>query len=91
MGFEIPGVSMNKPINGLTNTQRRLVSLYSTLSHTHQIIFDLQGIDPSGGQQIYDAVKSVTAKGVTAILFDYCDEFKDDCTRFVKATYLGGT
>jgi len=76
-------------IQTLAGNPRRQLSLYATLSWTDKIIFDLAGVDPQGGQQIYNFVKTIVQSGGSAILFDYTDEFKDDCTRFIKAKYLG--
>ena len=74
-------------VDNLTGTQRRLLSLYATLSWTNNIIFDLMGVDPEGEQKIYKVVKDVVKSGGSAILFDNNDEFRNDCTRFIEAKY----
>jgi len=73
----------------LAGSPRRELALYVTLSWTTSIIFDLAGLDPEGGQKIYGLVKELVKEGVSGILFDYTDEFRDDCTTFIQAKYLG--
>ncbi|MBS0027704.1 hypothetical protein ACTJJ0_03480 [Chitinophaga sp. 22321] len=89
MIYNTKWITPKTKIQTLAGTPRRQLSLYATLSWTDKIIFDLAGVDPQGGQQIYNFVKTVVQSGGSAILFDYTDEFKDDCTRFIKAQYLG--
>lgn len=71
-------------INTLGGKVKRLLSLYTTLSWTNNIIFDLVGVDPQGGKDIYKYVKTIVEKGGAVIMFDTCDEFKNDCNAFVK-------
>jgi O-phosphoseryl-tRNA(Cys) synthetase len=51
-------------------------------------IFDLAGVDPIGGQEIYNTVKGVVEGGGAAVLIDYSDEFKNDCNVFVRPQYI---
>lgn len=70
-------------INTLTNTQKKLLCLYSTLSHTTDIIFDLDGQDPQGALEIYSVVKDAVKNGGSAILLDWTDDMKHDCGTFI--------
>ncbi|HTJ53211.1 MAG TPA: hypothetical protein VL443_27340 [Cyclobacteriaceae bacterium] len=82
--YEFDGINQNTKISKLPGTQRKLLSLWTTFSWTDKIIFDLRGIDPLGGQRIYDLMKKLVGNSGAAILIDYNDEFKDNCTRLVK-------
>jgi len=69
----------------IPRTPLRMISIYSTLSWTTNIVFDLVGVDPAGGQKIYAMVKEVVKNGGAAILYGRCYEFKNDCTLFIEA------
>ena len=75
-------------IKTLSIGDKRLLSLFTTSSWTNNIIFDLEGIDPISGKEIFNLIKTVVQSGGAAILIDYTDEFKKDCTTFVVAEYL---
>lgn len=87
--YEEPSITPNTRMRTLLGGTRRKLAVYATLSWTSQIIFDLAGVDPWSGQEIYTTVKGVVDVGGTAILIDLCDEFKNDSTVFVKADYVG--
>ncbi|NII26928.1 hypothetical protein HB364_17695 [Pseudoflavitalea sp. X16] len=88
--YDIKWMTPKTKVQALAGNPRRQLSLYTTLSWTSDIIFDLAGVDPQGGQDIYNFVKTVVQSGGSAILFDYSDEFKNDCTAFIQVQYLGG-
>ncbi|MFD1145489.1 hypothetical protein ACFQ4C_30465 [Larkinella insperata] len=87
--YAIDQITPQMKVQNLAGTQRLQLSLYTTLSWTRDIVFDLAGIDPQGGQVIYHFVKEMVKAEGAAVLLDWTDEFKDDCTRFIPATYLG--
>ena len=68
----------------LSETSRRLLSLFTVYSWTDKIVFDLWGVGPVGAEHIYAIVKSLVAGSGAAVLIDYTDEFKDDCSRWVR-------
>jgi hypothetical protein len=82
--YETKDIKPKTRISRLAGNPRKLLSLVTTLSWTDKIIFDLAGVDPAGGQEIFSLVKSQIGKSGAAILIDWCDDFKDDCTRLVK-------
>jgi hypothetical protein len=82
--YEIDGIKPNIRINTLPGTPRKLLSLLTTFSWTDKIVFDLAGIDPTGGQRTFDLVKSQVDNSGAAILIDSYDDFKNDCSKFVK-------
>jgi len=86
--YDIEWVTPKTKVRILTGTPRRKLSLYTALSNTNNIIFDLAGVDPTGGQEIFAFVKGVVKSGGSAILLDNYDEFKNDCTTFIKAEYV---
>lgn len=87
--YDIPWMTPKIKVQTLADTPRRQLSIYATLSWTSNLIFDLAGVDPQGGQDIYDFVKTIVQQGGSAILFDWSNGFKNDCTAFVQAEYLG--
>lgn len=87
--YDDPSITPKTRIRTLLGGIRRKLAVYATLSWTSQIIFDLSGVDPQSGQEIYTTVKGVVDSGGAAIFIDLCDEFKNDCTVFVKAEYVG--
>lgn len=88
--YDIPWMNAKIKVQTLAGNPRRQLSIYTTLSWTSNLIFDLAAVDPQGGQYIYSFVKTMVLQGGSAILFDYCDEFKNDCTTFIQAQYLPG-
>jgi len=85
---EIYKIAWMKPkikVSTLAGTVRRKLSIYSTLSWTKNIVFDLPGVDPQGGQEIYRIVKAVVQSGGAAILLDAYNEFESECATFIKA------
>lgn len=87
--YEIPWITPKMKAQSLAGTPRRQLCVYTTLSWTNNIIFDLVGVDLKGGQDIYKFVSTMVNFGGAAILLDNNDEFKHDCTTFMQATSLG--
>lgn len=54
------------------------------LSWTNKIVFDLSGVDPIGAQTAFDLVKKQIGDTGTAVLIDYFDDFKSECSRLIK-------
>jgi len=81
--YETSYINNRTRVNSLAATSRKLLSLYSTLSHSQNIIFDLDGLDPLGAKEIYEIVKSNVGKGGSAILLDWTDDMKNDCAKFI--------
>ncbi|GAB4043841.1 hypothetical protein [Spirosoma jeollabukense] len=81
--YELDYITPKTKIISLAGTPRKLLSLYSTLSFTDNITFDLLGIDPTGATKVYEVVKNTVRKNGAAILLDNFDDMKDDCTKFI--------
>ncbi len=77
-------IEQDTRITELSETSRRLLSLFTVCSWTDRIVFDLWGVDPAGAEHIYAIVKSRVAKSGAAVLVDYTDEFRNDCSRWVR-------
>jgi hypothetical protein len=88
--YEFEGIRPNTKISRLAGNPRKLLSLLTTSSWTDKIVFDLAGVDPVGGQRAYELVKSQIGKSGAAVLIDYCDDFKDDCSQLVKFELVSG-
>lgn len=88
---EIKWVTPETKINHLGGDNRRLLSLYTTLSHTNNIILDLVGVGPEGAIKIYALLKKIATDGGAIILYDRCDEFKNDCTYYIETKSITDT
>ena len=71
-------------VNTLNGDRRKILSLYTTLSVSKNIVLDLVGLDPSGAKKTYSIVKENVKNGGSAILLENFEDFKDDCTKFVQ-------
>ncbi|WP_212003058.1 hypothetical protein [Chitinophaga sp. HK235] len=54
------------------------------MSRLNHIIFDLAGLDPMGGKEVFGIVKEHVKKGGAAILLDHVDEFRQECDQYVE-------
>jgi len=88
MIYDVEPVTPRTKVAALAGNARKRLSLYTTLSWTNNIIFDLMAVDPQGGVDIYNFVKTVVKSGGAAILFDQFGEFQNDCTTFVEAKHI---
>jgi len=88
--YNTPSLARNTKVNTLAGDVRRKLELYTTLSWTNHLIFDLTSADPKGGTDLFGVVKQAITPNGAAILIDLCDEFKDQCSTFVKVNYIGG-
>ncbi len=86
--FEIEWINKRTKVNTLPGTPRRLLSLYATLSKTKNIVFDVAGQDRQGADKIYKIVKKVVKNGGAAILLDYFEDMKNDCTKYVELQWI---
>lgn len=87
--YDVKWMVPETKVNTLAGKARKLLSLYTTLSWTNLIISDFVGLNPHSGEEIYDLIKEIAEGGGAVIMFDFSDEFRDECTRFVKAEYVG--
>jgi len=88
--YHTPSLTRRTKINTLAGDVRKKLELYTTLSWTNHLILDLTGVDPKGGTDIFGIIKQAIIPNGATILIDFCDEFKDQCTTFIKVNYTGG-
>ncbi|PZR20716.1 MAG: hypothetical protein DI539_09960 [Flavobacterium psychrophilum] len=85
---EIEWLTPKTKINYLNGYNRRLLSIYTTLSWTNNIIVDFMGIDQEGCKKTYALLKKVANNGGAIILYDCFADFKDDFTLCIEAKSL---
>jgi hypothetical protein len=86
--FETNWINTKTKVNTLAGNPRKLLSLYSTLSKTKNIVFDLAGQDAQGAKDTYEIVKTCVNNGGSAILLDSFDDMKTDCTKYIELEWL---
>lgn len=70
-------------INTLPGNPKKWLSLFTTLSHSDRIVFDLVGQDPVGCDQTIEFVNEYVEKGGSAILLDDHNDSKVKCTKYL--------
>jgi len=75
-------------VNTLAGNPRKWLSLFTTLSKSDKIVFDLAGQDVLGAEQTIDFVKEYTDKGGAAILLDNHEDSETKCTKFVRTEII---
>lgn len=86
--YEINWINKKTQINRLEGNNRKLISLYSTLSKTNNIVFDLAGQDWEGMEHAAKIVKDEIADDGSAIVFDWSDHLKNVSTKYIKIEWL---
>lgn len=86
--YEIDWMNINIKINTLAGNPRKLISLYSTLSKTNNIIFDLSGQNYDGIEQASEIVKKEIKNEGSAILIEQSDYLKKYSTKYIKIEWL---
>lgn len=88
--YENKWINKKRKVQALAGTERKLLSLYATLSKTSDIVFDFVAQDPKGVELTYKIVKEVTQNGGSAILLDcFIDEhIKKDFTKYIELEWL---
>ncbi|SIS29671.1 hypothetical protein SAMN05421639_101579 [Chryseobacterium shigense] len=82
--YETEWINEKTKVNRLFGSPRKQLSLYSTLSKTQNIVFDLSGEGPQGAEETYKIVKDIVKNGGSAILLDSFDDMKNDCTKYIE-------
>ncbi|KIC02504.1 hypothetical protein OA88_08725 [Flavobacterium sp. JRM] len=88
--YEIDWVNKKTKVNRLPGNPRKLISLYSVLSRTKNVIFDVIGQDFQGIAEVGEIIKQETENGGAAILIDWTDKLKKDCTKYIKIEWIIG-
>jgi hypothetical protein len=82
--YDLCDLKPTTQIRRLPGNHRKILSMLTALSWTNNIIFDLAGVDPTGGKKAYNLAKENARSGGTVILLDNYDDFKNDCTKYIK-------
>jgi len=82
--YEIEWINELTKVNTLADNPRQLLSLYSTLTKTNNIVFDVLGQNPKGAEETYEVVKEVVKKGGSVILLVCFNGMKNDCTKNIE-------
>ena len=82
--YENNWIKKNTHVNTLAGTSRKLLSLYSTLSRTKDIVSDLAALDPLGVENTYEIVREITMNGGSAILLDCFKDMKNNCSKYIE-------
>lgn len=80
-------ITRNTRVNTLSFLQRKLLSLYVTVSKTKYILFDLDGISAESSDHIYTIVKSLVESGGSAIYLDWSNQYKHDCNTYIEVQW----
>lgn len=88
--YEVYDIKPSTQIRRMPGNHRKILSMLTTLSWTNNLIFDLVGVDPTGGEKAYSLAKEKIKHGGTVILLDNYDDFKNDCTTYIKYELVSG-
>lgn len=78
-------IRLETKIITLPSRPRKLISLFTICSHTNKIIFDLDGLDPLGAENVFGEVeKKLRNENGAAILIDSFLGFENKCTQFIE-------
>lgn len=86
--YEIEWMRKDIKVHTLAGNPRKLISLYSVLSKTNNIVFDLTAQDREGMEHAAKIVKDEIADGGSAILFDWSDHLKNVSTKCIRIEWL---
>jgi hypothetical protein len=86
--YQIAGTTGKTKVKMLMGGPKKLLGLYATLSKTNNIVFNLKGVNAIGAKDVYTAIRENMAKGHAAILLDYCNDLKHDCTKYIEMELL---
>lgn len=86
--YEIDWMNKNIKVNSLAGNPRRLISLYSVLSKTNNIIFDLMAQDHQGMEHAIEVVKAEIGNNGSGILIEQNDYLKKYSTKYVKIKWF---
>jgi len=86
--YESSGVTKKTKVNSLAALPRKLLSIYTALSHTPNIVFDLVGLGADSAAIVYKTVKAIVNTGGSAILLDNCFDLQNDCSTYIELEWL---
>jgi len=82
--YEDKWIKKETKIEKLAGTQRKLLTLYATLSKTKDIVFDLPALDWEGTEFAFKMVADAVKDGGSAILLDGIENMKEYAAEFIE-------
>jgi len=84
--YEVDHIQPHTRISTLYGSPQKWLSLYSTLSHSSLVVFDLLGQDPVGVLKTYAIIKECIQPNGAAILLDNFDdpEAESQCSQYLR-------
>jgi len=81
--FEIDNFGKRDKIKNLDTSERKRLSLCAVFSKTKNVFFDLRGEGANYFTKTYEFAKDEIKDGGGAILIDWSDDLKNDCSKFI--------
>jgi hypothetical protein len=84
--YEIDNIQPHTRISTIYGSPQKWLSLYSTLSNSNLVVFDLLGQDPVGVLKTYEIIKECIQPNGAAILLDNFDdpEAESQCSQYLR-------
>jgi hypothetical protein len=84
--YEVDIIQPHTRISTIYGSLEKWLSLYSNLSHSNLVVFDLLGQDPVGVLKTYEIVKECIQPNGAAILLDNVDdpEAERQCSQYLR-------
>jgi hypothetical protein len=86
--YDTNWLTKNTKVNTLAGNLRKQLSVFSTLSNTQHIVSDLTGQDPKGAMETYKIIQENVNNGGSAILLDWTEDMKEECTKYIEIEWL---
>ncbi|PIF31733.1 hypothetical protein CLU81_2239 [Flavobacterium sp. 9] len=81
--FEVDTFAGKDKLKDLDTSQKKRLSLSAVFLKTKNIVFDLRGESPVGAQKTFQFVKEQIKEEGAAILIDWAEDMKNDCSKFI--------
>ncbi|UTN04960.1 hypothetical protein L0669_03445 [Flavobacterium bizetiae] len=86
--FEVDNFTKKDKVKKLDTSERKRLSLCAVFSKTKYVSFDLRGEAAAYFNKTYQFAKDEIKNDNAAILIDWSNELKNDCSRFVTIEWL---
>lgn len=86
--LEIDTFTKKDKVKNLGTSEKKRLSLSAVFSKNKNIVFDLRGESAMHFSKTYEFVKDEIKKEGAAILIDWSDDLKNDCSKFIAIEWL---
>lgn len=86
--FEIDNFTKKDKVKNLETSERKRLSLCAVFSKTKYVSFDLRGEGAAYFNKTYQFAKNEIKNDSAAILIDWSDDLKNDCSKFIAIEWL---